>query len=154
MRFAHRFVTAVSFLLATGFLLAAADSSSAQSLGVRGGATMNPDQIHFGGHYESPALIENLHFKPNIEIGVGDDTTLVAANFEFVYKFGEYGDWRFYAGGGPAVNFYSFDELDGQTEGGVNALIGAESRQGLFFEIKLGAIDSPDFKFSVGWAFR
>lgn len=154
MRFTQRIVTRVSFLLAVGFLLLATGSASAQGVGVRGGVTMNPDQIHFGGHYESPALIEHLHFKPNIEIGVGDDTTLVAANFEFVYKFGEDGDWHFYAGGGPAVNFYSFDEADGQTEGGVNALIGAESRQGLFFEVKLGASDSPDFKFSVGWVFK
>ncbi len=154
MRLAHRIVTCVSFLLATGFFLAAADTASAQGLGVRGGVTMNPDQIHFGGHYESPALIDHLHFKPNVEIGVGDDTTLVAGNFEFVYKFGEYGDWGFYAGGGPAINFYSFDEREGQTEGGATFLLGAESRQGLFFEIKLGAADSPDFKFSVGWAFR
>jgi hypothetical protein len=154
MRIAHRFVTRVSFLLATGFLLMASGTASAQSFGVRGGVTMNPDQVHLGGHYESPALIDHLHFKPNIEIGFGDDTTLVAGNFEFVYKFGEYGDWRFYAGGGPAINFYSFDDLDGRTEGGATALIGAESRQGLFFEVKLGAIDSPDFKFSVGWAFK
>ncbi len=139
-----------------GLVLVVANTTSAQGLGVRGGATMNPDQIHFGGHYESPALIEHLHFKPNIEVGVGDDITLVGANFEFVYKFGEYGDWGFYAGGGPAVNFYSFDSdaIDGETEGGANFLVGAESRQGLFFEVKLGVEGSPDFKFSVGWAFK
>jgi hypothetical protein len=138
-----------------GFLLVVASTASAQGLGVRGGVTMNPDQVHFGGHYESPALIDHLHFKPNIEVGLGDDATLVAANFEFVYKFGEYGDWGFYAGGGPAINFYSFDEIDeDETEGGANFLIGAESRQGLFFEIKLGVEGSPDFKFSVGWSFR
>jgi hypothetical protein len=155
MRFTHRFVTRVSFLLVAGFLLAGGGLASAQGLGVRGGVTINPDQIHFGGHYESPALIEHLHFKPNIEIGVGDDTTLVAANFEFVYKFGAYGDWGFYAGGGPSVNFYSFDEADGETEGGVSALIGAETRRGLFFEVKLGLTDeTPDAKFSVGWAWR
>lgn len=154
MRLAHRFVTRVSLLLAAGFLLAGADTVSAQSLGVRGGVSMNPDQVYFGGHYETPPLIDRLHFKPNVEIGIGDDTTLVGVNLEFVYKFSEYRDWGFYAGGGPAVNFYSFDELDGETEGGVNVLVGAESRQGLFFELKLGAIDSPDFKFAVGWSFR
>ena len=25
---------------------------------------------------------------------------------------------------------------------------------GLFFEFKVGAMDSPDFKFGVGWTFR
>lgn len=154
MRLTHRFVTRVSFLLAAAALLLMADTASAQSVGIRGGVSMNPDQVYFGGHYESPALIDRLHFKPNVEIGVGDDTTLVAGNFEFVYKFGEYGDWRFYGGGGPSINFYSFDNIDGTTEGGVNFLVGAESRNGLFFEAKLGAMDSPDFKIAVGWTFN
>ena len=30
----------------------------------------------------------------------------------------------------------------------------SSSAQGLFFEFKIGAIDSPDFKFGVGWTFR
>lgn len=160
MRLAHRFVTRVSFLLAAVAVLLAADSAAAQGLGVRGGISMDPGQIYFGGHYESPALIEHLHFKPNIEIGFGDDTTLVAANFEFVYKFGDYSNWHFYGGGGPSVNFYSFHEQngvkpDGFTGGGVNVLVGAESRDsGLFFEVKGGFADSPNVKFAVGWNFR
>ena len=31
---------------------------------------------------------------------------------------------------------------------------GAEQSRGLFFEFKVGAIDSPNLKFGVGWTFR
>jgi hypothetical protein len=51
-----------------------------------GGESVNSDQVCLGGHYETTALAERLHFKPNLEIGFGDDVTLVAANFEFVWK--------------------------------------------------------------------
>ena len=37
---------------------------------------------------------------------------------------------------------------------GFNFLAGLQLNQGLFFEIKLGVIDSPDFKFTVGYSFR
>lgn len=40
------------------------------------------------------------------------------------------------------------------SEAGVNFLVGVEQRRGLFFEFKVGAMDSPDFKLGVGWAFR
>jgi hypothetical protein len=131
----------------------------AQGFGVRGGASVDPDQFYFGGHYETDALVDRLHFRPNLELGVGDDLVTTALNFEFVYKFPTRSGWRLYAGGGPAINFYSFDDDGGgdddtETEGGLNFLFGAEARNGLFFELKVGAIDSPDLKFGVGWTFR
>jgi hypothetical protein len=36
----------------------------------------------------------------------------------------------------------------------LNLLVGVEAPRGLFFEFKVGVIDSPDFKFGVGWTFR
>ena len=128
--------------------------ASAQGLGVRAGASVDPDQFYFGGHYESRPLVQRLHFKPNLELGVGDDITTVGINFEFVYKIPINGSpWNLYAGGGPAVNFYSFND-NSETEGGLNLLFGAETSQGLFFELKLGALDSPDLKFGVGYTWR
>ena len=126
----------------------------AQGPGVRGGISIDPDQFYFGGHYETPALVDRLHFRPNLEVGIGDDVVTTAINFEFVYKFPSRSPWRLYAGGGPAVNFYSFDNDNSETEGGFNFLIGAEQRNGLFFELKVGVIDSPDLKFGVGYTFR
>jgi hypothetical protein len=135
-------------------VLATSAQAWAQGPGVRGGISIDPDQFYFGGHYETPALVDRLHFRPNLEVGIGDDVVTTAINFEFVYKFPSRSPWRLYAGGGPAVNFYSFDNDNSETEGGFNFLIGAEQRNGLFFELKVGVIDSPDLKFGVGYTFR
>ena len=148
-----RFVSGLSFLLA--LMAFSAVPAAAQDAGFRGGISVDPDQFYFGGHLETSALVDRLHFRPNVEVGFGDDIMLVAANMEFVYKFERSGDWGIYAGGGPALNIYSFDDTDdSETEGGLNLLVGVETTRGLFFEFKLGVVESPDFKFGVGWTFR
>jgi hypothetical protein len=157
MRFrpGFRFVTAPA-LAAAAFLmiLAAPTRASAQTTyGVRVGASANPDQFVFGGHVETPPLVDRLHFRPNVGIGVGDDTTLVALNFEFAYKFASRTPWHVYAGGGPALNIYSGDRRD-DAEGGFNLLLGVEHQKGLFAEVKVGTIDSPDFTIAVGYVFH
>jgi len=146
-----RSATRLSFLLSTLFLLAG--PAWAQDPGVRAGMSVEPDQVYFGGHLETSALVDRLHFRPNVEVGFGNNLTLLTANMEFVYKFPASGGWGLYAGGGPALNIYMVDD-DSSSEAGVNFLVGVENRNGLFFEFKAGAIDSPDFKFGVGWTFR
>ena len=147
-----RFVTVVSFLAAMTLLPAA--PVLAQDAGVRGGLTVNPDQFYFGGHIETSPLVDRLYFRPNVELGIGEDLMLIAANMEFVYKFLNRSGWGLYAGGGPALNVYMIDDGDSDTEAGFNVVVGAESSRGLFFEFKIGAIDSPDFKFGVGYTWR
>jgi hypothetical protein len=148
-----------SFLAVLAVVVVLPSPAAAQAPGVRAGISVDPDQFFVGGHYETGPLVDRLHFKPNIEVGFGDDITHVGVNFEFVYKILTRQGWTLYAGGGPAINFYSFDnddrgDDDTETEGGLNFLFGAEARNGLFFELKVGAIDSPDLKFGVGWTFR
>ena len=121
--------------------------------GVQGGMSIDPDQVYFGGHIETAPLIDHLRFRPNVDIGLGDDVTLVAFNFDFTYTFTENRPWNLYAGAGPALNWFDTDN-DSETEGGFNFLIGAKNRSGLFFEMKIGVVDSPDFKFGVGYTFR
>ena len=146
--------TAVLFLL-MGLMLVVVPSPAAAQPGVRGGVSVDPDQFYVGAHYETDPLVDRLYFRPNLEAGFGDDLTLIALNFEFVYKFPSRRAWTLYAGGGPAINIYSFDDVDNtETEPGLNFLFGAEHARGLFFELKLGAIDSPDLKFGVGYTFR
>ena len=146
--------TCLSFFLAALGFAGLAAPAAAQGFGVRAGASVDPDQFYFGGHYESRPLVEQLYFKPNVELGIGDDITTFALNLEFVYKIPINGSpWNLYAGGGPAINFYSFED-DSATEGGLNVLIGAETAQGVFFELKFGALDSPDLKFGVGYTWR
>jgi hypothetical protein len=154
-RFVNRRDTVVSSVLAVLVLVVVPSPVSAQAPGIRGGVSVDPDQFYLGGHYETGPLVDRLHFKPNLEAGFGDDITLIAINFEFVYKFPSRRAWTLYAGAGPAINFYSFDERDdSDTEPGFNVLLGAAAARGLFFELKIGAIDSPDLKFGVGWTFR
>ena len=68
-------------------LLSCAMPALAQGVGVRGGVSVDPDQFYFGGHYETDALVDRLHFRPNLELGLGDDLVTTSLNFEFVYKF-------------------------------------------------------------------
>ena len=150
---ATRLVTGLSFLL--GLVVFSATPAAAQDAGVRAGLSVDPDQFYFGGHIETSPLIDRLHFRPNLEVGFGDDLTLIAANMEFVYKFPLRSGWRIYTGGGPALNIFMQDDADdSDTEAGLNLLVGFEQARGLFFEFKLGVVDSPDFKFGVGWTFR
>jgi hypothetical protein len=139
-------------LVLAGCLLSA--SALAQtSVGVRVGASVDPDQFYFGGHVETPRIADQFRFKPNVEIGVGNDLTVVALNFEFVYVFPSRQDWNVYAGGGPALNIFD-TKFDTSSGGGFNLLLGVAHESGLFTEVKVGAVDSPDFKIGVGYTFR
>jgi hypothetical protein len=134
-------------------LFVLASPAAAQEIGARVGVSSDPDQFYFGIDRETRPLVNLLHFRPNAEIGFGDDLTLVALNFEFVYRFtGDY-PWKLYAGGGPALNIIDTDN-DTRSEGGFNLLVGVSHPSGLFVEIKAGMLDSPDFKFGVGYVFR
>ena len=140
--------------------MAAAPATAQTQFGVRAGVSADPDQFFFGGHFETQPIIERLTFRPNVEIGVGDNLTLIALNIEFVYSIPlDNHPWRVYFGGGPAVNIYSHDDDNGRdgdsgAEGGFNVLVGLQHRRGLLTEIKVGALDSPSVKFTVGYAFR
>lgn len=148
-----RSITRLSFLLGALFFLTV--PAAAQDAGLRAGLSVDPDQFYFGGHIETSPLVDRIHFRPNVEVGFGDDLTLIGANMEFVYKFPNRRDWGLFAGGGPALNVYMFDNVDdSETDAGLNLLLGVENSRGLFFEFKMGLIDSPDFKFGVGWTFR
>jgi hypothetical protein len=145
----------VSFaLVMVSLLLGAARPAHAQTAaGVRAGLSQNPDQAYIGGHLETAPLVDRLRFRPNVELGFGDDVTLVAFNLEFVYPFPSQQAWHLYVGAGPAVNDYVFEQ-DSDVRGGFNLIIGGEHRGGLSVELKIGAIDSPNLKFGVGYTFR
>jgi len=143
-------------LVALGFAAWPEAAGAQVRAGVRGGVSIDPDQVYVGGHVETAPLVDRLTFRPNVEVGFGDDVTLAAFNFEFAYHFAARTSrvpWHFYAGGGPAANFFSANG-NSDTSAGFNFLFGAERRDGLFFEAKLGAGDSPSLKFGVGYTFH
>jgi hypothetical protein len=147
--------------MAVAALLVAASAEAQTRTGIRAGVSADPDQFFFGGHVETRPLMDRLTFRPNAEIGVGVDVTLVALNLEFAYWLTTGNrPWSVYVGAGPAVNIYSFDDDrpgrrdDGDVGGGFNIVIGAQHRDGLFTELKVGTIDSPNLKVTVGYVFR
>jgi len=139
--------------LAALWLLLVSASARAQTFGVRAGASADPNQFYAGAHYETEDLADRLRFRPNVEIGVGDDRTLIAFNIEFTYRLSvrPVPMWQFYVGGGPALNIYHATD-NTHPEGGFSALAGL-SHGPLFTEVKLGALKSPSFKIGVGYSF-
>ena len=135
--------------------IVSSEPAHAQGPGVRAGVSVDPDQFYFGGHYETGELIDRLHFRPNLEVGVGDDVTTVAANIEVIYKIPVKNrrGTSFYFGGGPAINWYDTDN-DFDAEAGFNLLGVIEFNERFFFEVKGGLADSPDLKIGIGYTFR
>jgi len=127
--------------------------------GVRAGVAGDPGQFAFGGHIETRPIIEHVTFRPNVEVGVGDSLTTVAVNIEFAYwwHLQHRHPWSVYAGGGPAAVVTSAGSTANRHSHvgpGFNFLIGLQHREGLFTELKIGAMDSPGLRFTVGYAFR
>ena len=153
----------VGMMFLTVAFCAAAGAARAQTpgaVGVRAGVSGSPDQFYAGLHYESAPFVEQLRFRPNLEIGVGNDQTLVALNFEFAYyvpldtgRRNGRSVWSLYVGAGPALVIDRFTN-NTNTGGGFNILIGAQHQGGFFTELKVGMIDSPNVKFGVGYTFH
>lgn len=147
-----------------GLLLFLPASSLATGIdwGVRAGLTVDPDQIHVGGHADLGPIAERVSLIPSAEVGFGDHLTVFALNFEAAYRFEtNWEAWSPYAGGGLGIFFVDYDsdtlQGDGDTEVGPSILGGIErgmSSGGRFFiETKVGLNNAPDLKFTVGWTF-
>jgi hypothetical protein len=147
-------LTATKTVVVLALSMLFAGRARAQGIGLRAGVSGDPEQFYAGVHYETTDLVDRLRFRPNVEIGVGDDITLVALNFEFCYHAPLHRTaWSVYGGGGPALNIYRSTN-DTSPEGGFNILVGLEHRRGLFTELKIGALHSPSVKFGIGYVFR
>ena len=126
--------------------------------GPRGGVTIDPDQAHVGAHFDLGDLAPRLMLFPNVEIGFGDDVTVLAPMFEVDYRFTDnWGTWSPYLGGGLGPVFAWSDgrsrtEVGLTIQGGIARQL--SSKPGfMFFEFKVGLIDYPDVKFTIGWNF-
>jgi hypothetical protein len=137
-------------------------------LGVRGASSLDPEMFMFGAHTQlGPFFNENVWARPNVEIGFGELTTLLALNFEGVYRLpvnSRASRWNIYAGGGPALNWShrNFEEEtdrgkidfgDMDLDVGFNFLIGVQTREGLFLELKSSAYSIPTIRFEIGYNF-
>lgn len=130
--------------------------------GLRGGLSVDPDQIFFGGQVEFQFL-EHLYFFPNATVGFGDDVTLFSINPDLAWTFPVEDIGSLYAGGLLAIQWLKIDRPgnwptgeqfdDTDSEIGVHAIGGLRLQTPLFFEMNIGLDDAPDFKFTVGYSF-
>jgi hypothetical protein len=135
-------------------LLAGSSPALAQNLGpgAEVGISGGPNQFYVGGNFTTPAIANYVQARPNVEVGFGDDQTLLAVNFDFIHnqKMKNH-PASIYFGGGPSFNT-TFTTGDHETGAGFDVLVGASS--GRFFgEVKLGVGNSPTLKAGVGYNF-
>jgi hypothetical protein len=123
--------------------------------GVQAGGSVGPGQLFLGMHIETTPIVGELVFRPSLEVGFGDDLTLVTVNPEFVYRFPRLSNpWRVYAGLGPALNIYRWNANVGggtSTNGGFTFVGGLEHDSGWIVEFRAGLANSPSLRFGVGY---
>jgi len=150
--------------------------------GVEGGVGLDPESILLGVHGAlAPIFRRGVEFRPGIEIGVGEVTTLFGINLDVLYTLpgaSRAAAWRPYIGAGPnfalshrgfavdstdidhvdgveksALNRSRFDFSDTDFEGGVNLIAGARRRNGMFLEMKATAYGVSNVRLMLGFNF-
>jgi len=149
--FTRRFLVG-SLILAV--LLLVDDRVEAQGIGFQGGATVDPEQVFVGTHFETGELFRNFRFRPGIDGGFGGDYSLATVNIEFLYhlEFGRSG-WSLYQGGGPAIVLLRRND-DTSVHAGTFITFGFAHENGFFTDFKLGNGNAPTLKFAVGYTVR
>src|SRR5437773_11293317 len=84
-------------------MLACAPVARAQGIGFQGGATIDPNQVFIGTHFETGELMPNFRFRPGLDGGFGGNYSLASINLEFLYAIPLKSGWALYQGGGPAI---------------------------------------------------
>jgi hypothetical protein len=139
-------------------LLATTSPAEAQGVGLYGGLSIDPDQGYVGTFFETKAIVGQLHFRPGVDGGFGDNVTLAAINFDFIFKIPlQQSGWTLYQGSGPTIDIYRFD-FAGQDEvdltAGASFIFGIEHRNGFFVELKAGAGNNANLKIGAGFKIR
>ena len=143
-------------------------------IGIAGGVGMDPELIMVGAHGTfGPIFEQGFEFRPGVELGVGEVTTLFGINLDVLYTLpGSRGTrgWSPYIGAGPnfSLSHRGFDTTDGHGEdeernrfdfsdtdfeGGVNFIAGARHRNGMFLELKATAYGVSNVRLLAGFNF-
>jgi len=150
-------------LATVAVLPAVAGARPFTAFGPHFGFSSGPDQFVVGGQLQWGDVAPSLDFVPSVDLGFGDNTTLISVNGDFHYRLDTRTKWQPYVGGGVGIHFFSFDNpgpgLDSSdTRAGGHFIAGAdvatEGHSRFFAELKLGLGDSPDFKVLAGWSFK
>ena len=149
-------------------------------IGFEGGVGLDPELIMFGAHGAfGPIFNRGIEFRPGIEFGVGEVTTMFGINLDVIYTLPgtvRGSRWTPYVGIGP--NFVlshrgfeaaddddkgivddddddrnRFDFSDTDFEGGLNFIAGARHRNGTFAEMKATAYGVTNVRLLFGFNF-
>jgi len=138
----------------------AQDGIGVRRFGVRGGLTVDPDQVHLGLHVNAGQFAPKVRFQPSFEVGFGSDRVVGTFNVDALYTF-DPRPWVPYLGGGLAVSLKYRDSARGDGDGdfavgaGLNLVGGFEWGEAgkYLLEARVGVGDIPDFKLTVGLNF-
>ena len=147
-------------------------------IGVEAGVGLNPELIDFGVHGTfGPIFSPNLRFRPALEIGLGELTTLFGINLDAIYSFGGVTGqtrWAPYIGGGPNFKLshkgFSASDLpngaidntndlsrfnfgDTSFKPGFDFIAGARTRSGVFVEMNASAFGITNVRLLGGFTF-
>jgi hypothetical protein len=138
-------------------------------IGVEGGVGLDPELIMFGAHGAfAPIFSRNIEFRPGIEFGVGEVTTLFGINLDVIYTLpgaARGTRWSPYVGAGPNFSVSHqgveledddrnrFDFSDTDFDAGFNFIAGARSPSGVFFELKATAYGVTNIRLLAGFNF-
>ena len=120
--------------------------------GLRGGVTIDPDQVHVGVHINAGEFVPRVRFQPSFEVGFGNDVVAGAINIDALYTFRR-PSWRPYLGGGLGVGLFDSEGSDDfNVEAGLNLVGGFEwgPRGRYLLELRVGIGDIPNVKVTAG----
>ncbi len=154
-------LAAMMTVASLGLAQTQAQSHTQPPVGARVGYTTwdSVNQMHFGGHVKISELLPNVDFTPGVEIGFGSNVTIMTVNGDLAYKFTEFvaAPWGLYGGGSLALNYVNPQGLDSDLDLGLSALLGTtrllNNGHEVMLEIRIGLMDSPDFKATFGYTF-
>jgi hypothetical protein len=139
-------------------------------VGVRGGVALDPELLVIGAHAQvGPFFRSDVFFRPSVEFGLGEVTSMFAINPEMIYRlpFSSPQDrWSTYLGVGVGINLLhqNFEQDNGgkridfgdfHSDTALNVLGGVRHRGGTFLELRTSVYSdpSPTLRLIVGYNF-
>jgi hypothetical protein len=137
---------------------------SLQTWGFRIGVATEPDQAVGGVQFDLGEIVRRLHLEPNLELGVGDDHTVLSGTVPVHYRFDAgAANVEPFAGGGVALAYIDRDlprrsrgddqdvEIALKLIGGLDWPLSSGRRFRL--ELDLHAGDIYDAQMMASWSF-
>lgn len=146
-------------LLVLGSSVVLADDTDIEyrGWGLRVGGADGPDQVLAGFHLDLGQFAERVRFRPDLELGFGDDVDTLFVTAPVHYLFRVDSNVQPYAGGGLTAGWFDPDGGRRDFEIGLKATGGAEwqrdNGRAFFLELELGFSDVHDAQIVAGWTF-